>query len=118
MSCRSTIFNCLGQNLLGCACRLSYDEGADEESFEWVDFRELTDQEVRQHPSYPVVQPRLPPAPKLQPTPAPDPKPAAEAASSDPEQVKLTIAACQDVQRTCIAAFSLLVLCTLITFLM
>ena len=89
---------------------MSYDEGADEESFEWVDFRELTDQEVRQHPSFPVVQPRPPPAPKPQPPPASDAKPPTKAASSDPEQVKLTCAAFQYLQRTSTAAYTLLML--------
>lgn len=65
--------------------RLSYDEGEDEESFEWVDFRELTDQEVRQHPSYVVVQPRDPPAPSA--TAAAAGKPAPKAGSSNTEQV-------------------------------
>lgn len=85
----------ISQHLLGVAMvsmhdmplggpRLSYDEGEDEESFEWVDFRELTDQEVRQHPSYVVVQPRPPPAPAPS---AAAGKPAPKAGSSNTEQV-------------------------------
>lgn len=68
-------------------CRLSYDEGEDEESFEWVDFRELTDDEVRQHPSYPVVQPRahLGTAPSA----STAKNPALKAGSSNTEQVSL-----------------------------
>lgn len=65
-------------------CRLSYDEGEDEESFEWVDFRELTDDEVRQHPSYIVVPPH-PPAPSASAAANPAPK----AGSSNTEQVSL-----------------------------
>ena len=72
--------------------RLSYDEGVDEESFEWVDFRELTDDEVRQHPSYIVVQPRPPPV--LAPS-ASAAKPAAKAGSSNTEQVSFDTAASQ-----------------------
>ena len=73
----------------GCG-RLSYDEGGDQESFEWVDFRELTDQEVRQHPSYIVIQPRPPPAPR----PPAAPASAAKAGSADPEQVGFLLASC------------------------
>ena len=69
-----------------CGCgRLSYDEGADEESFEWVDFRELTDQEVRQHAAHIVVQSRPPTAPRPPPTPAAAPK----SGATDPEQVSI-----------------------------
>lgn len=71
--------------------RLSYDEGEDEESFEWVDFRELTDDEVRQHPCYIVVQPRPPhhPAPAHAPSASAAAKPAPKTASSNTEQVSL-----------------------------
>lgn len=57
-------------------CRLKYDEGEDEESIEWVDFRELTVEEIKQHPSCPVVQrPPVPPrpTPPVAPRPAPGP---------------------------------------------
>jgi len=76
-----------------CLCgpgRLSYDEGEDEESFEWVDFRELTDKEVRQHPSHIVVQSRPPPAPRPPATPAA----AAKTGSADPEQVCYSLPQC------------------------
>lgn len=81
------------------ACRLSYDEGEDEESFEWVDFRELTDSEVRQHPSYIVVQPRPPPAAAAASAPstsaAKPPAKAAKAGYSNPEQVSPFTSAAQ-----------------------
>ena len=67
--------------------RLSYDEGEDEESFEWVDFRELTDEEVRQHPFYIVEQPRAHPAPA--PPASAATKPAPKAGSSNTEQASL-----------------------------
>ena len=70
-------------------CRLSYDEGEDEESFEWVDFRELTDDEVRQHPSYIAVQPQPPPPHPPGPSASAAAKPAPKAASSNTEQVSL-----------------------------
>ena len=76
-------------NLCGSG-RLSYDEGEDEESFEWVDFRELTDQEVRQHPSHIVVQSCPAPAPRPPATPAA----AAKTGSADPEQVCSSLPQC------------------------
>lgn len=97
--------------------RLSYEEGEDEESFEWVDFRELTDDEVRQHPSYPMVQPRPPPTTAALPAPAPSAsaakQPAAKAVragASNPEQVSIFTAA----QR--IAAVSLPTSCSVASF--
>lgn len=68
----------VGSRLLTCehmVCRLKYDEGEDEESIEWVDFRELTVDEIKQHPAYPVVQ-RPPAAPRPTPSvPSPAPRP-------------------------------------------
>lgn len=65
-----------------------------------MDFRELTDDEVRQHPSYPVVQLRPPPIAAALPAPAPSAsaakQPAAKAVKagpSNPEQVSIFTAA-------------------------
>lgn len=56
-------------------CRLKYDEGEDEESIEWVDFRELTVDEIKQHPAYPVVQRPPAAARPTPPVPSPTPRP-------------------------------------------
>ena len=91
-------------------CRLSYDEGEDEESFEWVDFRELTDDEVRQHPSYVVVQPRLHPAPSA----SAAVKPALKAASSNTEQVSLQCCCCLQHCRGCPVCRTMTPMCDII----
>ncbi|KAK9851880.1 hypothetical protein WJX84_003835 [Apatococcus fuscideae] len=45
--------------------RLVYDRGTPDESFEFVDFRELADDEIRQHPSHPIFPPPSPEAPMV-----------------------------------------------------
>ncbi|KAK9833054.1 hypothetical protein WJX74_005940 [Apatococcus lobatus] len=45
--------------------RLVYDLGTPEESFEFVDFRELADDEIRQHPAFPIFPPPSAEAPMV-----------------------------------------------------
>ncbi|CAL8466956.1 g6492 [Coccomyxa elongata] len=43
--------------------RLIYDADTDKESFEWVDFRELTDEEIKPHSLHPLPLPKPAPVP-------------------------------------------------------